>query len=181
MSLSDYCRATAGVITALALIASTVAPYEAPQEPTPIDPTIKEPIVATHPPEKPAEEEAIVEVEVVPTPTVVMSTQHIAQAMPATPAGTHQDWLAAAGITEEVWGCADTLIRRESGWRVNATNPSSGAYGIPQALPGTKMASAGADWQTNPITQLRWMAGYVQNRYGGFCQALEHSNRVGWY
>ena len=75
----------------------------------------------------------------------------------------------------------DALVTRESGWRVNATNASSGAYGIPQSLPGSKMASAGADWQTNPVTQLRWMTGYVNARYGGFCQANSFQLRNNWY
>ena len=60
-------------------------------------------------------------------------------------------------------GCLDNIIERESGGNVSATNPD-GAYGIPQALPGSKMASAGADWQTNPGTQIRWMIGYT-NRH----------------
>jgi hypothetical protein len=55
------------------------------------------------------------------------------------------------------------------------------AYGLPQALPGWKMRSAGADWRTNPVTQLRWMAGYVTRRYGGPCQALAFHRRHGWY
>jgi hypothetical protein len=96
-------------------------------------------------------------------------------------AGSHQDWMTAAGIPASVWSCASTLIERESNWDVYADNPTSDAYGIPQALPGEKMASAGADWRTNPVTQLRWMHGYVNGRYGGFCQALSHSYSVGWY
>lgn len=95
--------------------------------------------------------------------------------------GTKADWMRAAGIPEDLWGCVDALVARESGWRVNATNRSSGAYGLPQSLPGTKMASAGADWQTNPVTQLRWMTGYVNARYGGFCQANSFQLRNNWY
>ena len=72
------------------------------------------------------------------------------------------------------------LIYHESGCRVNASNPS-GAYGIPQALPGSKMASAGADWETNPVTQIRWMIGYVNGRYGGWSQALSWWYAHGWY
>ena len=64
---------------------------------------------------------------------------------------------------------------RESGWNVYADNPSSSAYGIPQALPGSKMASAGADWATNPVTQIRWGLGYIQDRYGSPCGAWGHS------
>jgi hypothetical protein len=76
--------------------------------------------------------------------------------------------------------CLSAIFTRESGWKINATNSSSGAYGIPQALPGSKMASAGADWRTNPWTQIRWAIGYVDGRYGGACGAWiywqAHSN-----
>jgi cell wall-associated NlpC family hydrolase len=70
---------------------------------------------------------------------------------------------------------------RESNWRWNAQNPSSGAYGIPQALPGSKMASAGSDWRTNGITQVRWGLGYIKGRYGSPAAAWGHSQRTGWY
>ncbi|MDK7123234.1 lytic transglycosylase, partial [Pauljensenia sp. UMB6358] len=66
-------------------------------------------------------------------------------------------------------------------WNPYAANAWSGAYGIPQALPGSKMASAGADWQTNPATQITWGLGYIAGRYGTPCGALGHSNSVGWY
>ena len=77
--------------------------------------------------------------------------------------------------------CLDELWVHESGWRWNAENPYSGAYGIPQALPGTKMAKAGADWRTNPVTQVRWGLGYISGRYGNACSALVHWPRYGWY
>ena len=69
---------------------------------------------------------------------------------------------------------------RESGWRYNAEN-ASGAYGIPQALPGSKMASAGPDWQTNPTTQIKWGLGYIKGRYGSPCQAWAAWQAQGWY
>ena len=69
----------------------------------------------------------------------------------------------------------------ESGWRWNAENPSSGAYGIPQALPGSKMASAGADWQTNPATQIEWGLGYIRDVYGSPCGAWGFKQSHGWY
>lgn len=97
------------------------------------------------------------------------------------PAGSHTDWMSAAGIPAEYHGIANDIITQESGWNVSATNRSSGAYGIPQALPGTKMASAGADWQTNPITQLRWMNSYVVGRYGSWKAAYAHKEATGWY
>lgn len=95
--------------------------------------------------------------------------------------GSHQDWLRAAGVPKDVWSCASALVMRESGWRVDATNPTSGAYGLPQALPGNKMATAGADWRTSPVTQLKWMDGYVTSRYGGWCQANSFQLSHGWY
>lgn len=97
------------------------------------------------------------------------------------PAGSHTDWMSAAGISASDQGSANAIISQESGWRVNATNRSSGAYGIPQALPGSKMASAGADWQTNPITQLKWMNSYVVGRYGSWQNAYAHKKSKGWY
>ena len=78
----------------------------------------------------------------------------------------------AAGVSEADISDALTLIYHESGCRTGATNQYSGAYGIPQALPGSKMAEAGSDWETNPVTQIRWMIGYVTKRYGGWSQAL---------
>lgn len=79
------------------------------------------------------------------------------------------------------WGALDRLWQRESGWRWNARNPSSGAYGIPQALPPSKMASAGADWLTNWATQINWGLGYIHGRYGNPAGAWRHSERTGWY
>jgi len=85
------------------------------------------------------------------------------------------------GWSESQWGCLNTLWTRESGWNTYATNSSSGAYGIPQALPGYKMASAGSDWRSNPITQIRWGIGYIASKYGSPCNALSHSNSYGYY
>lgn len=94
--------------------------------------------------------------------------------------GTCADWIRAAGVAEADVAAALDLINHESGCRWNAKNAYSGAYGIPQALPGSKMASAGADWETNPVTQIRWMAGYV-SRYGGWQGALNFWYAHGWY
>jgi cell wall-associated NlpC family hydrolase len=85
------------------------------------------------------------------------------------------------GWSASQWPPLDRLWQRESGWRWNARNPSSGAYGIPQALPPSKMASAGADWLTNWATQINWGLGYIQGRYGRPSSAWAHSQRVGWY
>jgi hypothetical protein len=78
------------------------------------------------------------------------------------------------------FGCLDQMWNRESGWRYNAYN-ASGAYGIPQALPGSKMASAGADWQTNPATQISWGLGYIKSIYGTPCSAWAFWQGHGYY
>lgn len=89
--------------------------------------------------------------------------------------------LPAYGWSEDQFGCLDSLWQRESGWNPRAANPYSGAFGIPQALPASKMATAGADWQYNPETQIRWGLGYIQARYGTPCGAWGHSESHGWY
>jgi len=78
------------------------------------------------------------------------------------------------------YGCLDNIWTRESGWRYNAEN-ASGAYGIPQALPGSKMATAGPNWQTDPTTQIKWGLGYIQGRYGDPCSAWSFWEAHGWY
>ncbi|MGZ4450957.1 MAG: aggregation-promoting factor C-terminal-like domain-containing protein [Nocardioides sp.] len=85
------------------------------------------------------------------------------------------------GYGQDQFPCLDSLYTGESGWRVDADNPTSSAYGIPQALPGSKMASAGPDWATNPETQIRWGLGYIQERYGSPCGALSFKSGHGWY
>lgn len=89
--------------------------------------------------------------------------------------------VAARGWASGEFDCLVALWSKESGWRVNAYNASSGAYGIPQALPGSKMATAGADWETNAATQVEWGLGYISGRYGTPCGAWAHSQDVGWY
>ncbi|HAN26115.1 MAG: hypothetical protein CMH36_03330 [Microbacterium sp.] len=89
--------------------------------------------------------------------------------------------LEARGMGQDQFSCLVALWNRESGWNVASYNKGSGAYGIPQALPGSKMASAGADWQTNPATQITWGLGYITGRYGTPCGAWAHSNATGWY
>lgn len=87
----------------------------------------------------------------------------------------------ARGWGEDQFACLDALWTKESGWRAEAHNPSSGAHGIPQALPGSKMASVGADWATNPVTQITWGLGYIEGRYGTPCAAWAHSKAKNWY
>ncbi|GEO70433.1 phage tail tape measure protein [Levilactobacillus acidifarinae] len=99
----------------------------------------------------------------------------------AAPTGSHKNWLKQAGISENQFAAYNSIITPESGWNPTIHNPGSSAYGIPQALPGSKMASAGSDWKTNPITQLKWMKSYVNGRYGGINQALSFRRSHGWY
>lgn len=79
------------------------------------------------------------------------------------------------------WTCLDQLWTRESGWQMVWNYQGSGAYGIPQALPASKMASAGADYMTNPATQIRWGLGYIRGRYGDPCAAWSHETANSWY
>ncbi|MGW5160793.1 aggregation-promoting factor C-terminal-like domain-containing protein [Nonomuraea wenchangensis] len=100
---------------------------------------------------------------------------------PGSNKATAKAMLASFGFGADQWGCLESLWTKESGWNERAMNRYSGAYGIPQSLPGSKMASAGADWQTNAATQIKWGLGYIKGRYGTPCGAWGHSQRVGWY
>jgi hypothetical protein len=100
---------------------------------------------------------------------------------PGTAKAIAYEMLVARGWGDAEYSCLVALWQRESNWNVNAHNPTSGAHGIPQALPGDKMATVAADWQTNPVTQITWGLGYIAGRYGTPCGAWEHSERKGWY
>ncbi len=91
--------------------------------------------------------------------------------------------IAAAdyGWGADQFSCLDSLWTKESGWDYRAYNASSGATGIPQALPGSKMATAGADWQSSAATQIRWGLGYIAAAYGTPCSAWGHSQVTNWY
>jgi hypothetical protein len=89
--------------------------------------------------------------------------------------------LGEFGFSADQFSCLDSLWTKESGWNVHADNPTSSAYGIPQALPGEKMASVASDWATNPATQIRWGLGYIAARYGSPCGAWAHSQSYNWY
>lgn len=89
--------------------------------------------------------------------------------------------VAKRGWSRRQYKCLARLWMRESHWNNRAGNHWSGAYGIPQALPGAKMRSAGSDWRSNPKTQIRWGLGYIKHRYGSPCRAWSHSRSTGWY
>lgn len=97
------------------------------------------------------------------------------------PTGSHQNWMKQAGFSPSEYAAIDYIVNHESSWNPQAVNPSSGAYGLPQSLPASKLASAGSDWRTNPITQLKWMRDYVNGRYGGANGALAFWKRNHWY
>jgi hypothetical protein len=103
-------------------------------------------------------------------PAASGSPQQIAEAM-----------LASFGWSSSQFSCLDPLWAHESGWSTTAYNSGSGAYGIPQALPGSRMASAGPDWQTDAATQIRWGLEYVEDTYGSPCAAWDHEQATGWY
>ena len=105
----------------------------------------------------------------------------VANVEPGTARAIALEMVLARGWDEGQFACLDSLWTKESGWRVDAHNPSSGAHGIPQALPGNKMASAGADWQGDAATQITWGLGYIAGRYGTPCAAWSHSQARNWY
>lgn len=120
--------------------------------------------------------ESVKQVEVIgaklPTPTNPTENQAVGREM-----------MLAAGYGEDQWPCLYNLWMRESGWRVNAGNPTSGAYGIPQSLPASKMAVFGADYMTNAQTQIAWGLNYIKGRYGTPCGAWNafNSRSPHWY
>lgn len=119
-----------------------------------------------------------------PKPPPPPKPKHVAPNITPNPGSAQayaQQAVAARGWGTGEFNCLVALWNKESGWRVNAMNPSSGAYGIPQSLPGNKMASAGADWETNPATQINWGLNYIQNRYSTPCSAFGKSQSQGWY
>jgi hypothetical protein len=113
-----------------------------------------------------------------PESQAVTGTESLADEDPRTVA---RALLAEFGFSADQFGCLDSLWTSESGWRVTADNPHSSAYGIPQALPGSKMSSFGADWATNPVTQIRWGLDYIKDRYGSPCGAWSFKQGRGWY
>lgn len=122
--------------------------------------------------------------EAAPPPTPVMSVR-LAPAAGIPDPGSAMD-IGLRMVIERGWDssefdCLAALWDKESRWDVYAFNASSGAYGIPQAVPGDKMAAAGDDWQTNPATQISWGLSYIANRYASPCGAWEFSGQNGWY
>lgn len=89
--------------------------------------------------------------------------------------------MQAAGISQGDWAATDYIVSHESAWSVTATNPDSGAYGLCQALPASKMASAGDDYNSNPVTQLKWCHDYSMKRYGGWWNSFAYWKANQWW
>jgi hypothetical protein len=98
-----------------------------------------------------------------------------------TPQQIARAMLAGYGWSDSQFSYLDQLWAHESGWNPHAENVGSGAYGIAQALPGTKMASVGSDWRTNPATQIKWGLNYIQSTYGSPAGAWAHEQASNWY
>lgn len=92
-----------------------------------------------------------------------------------------KEMAAERGWTGDQWTCLNNLWTKESGWSTRSSNSSGTAWGIPQALPGSKMSSEGSDWRTNPRTQIRWGFKYIKSRYGSPCKAWSHFMSHNWY
>jgi hypothetical protein len=112
------------------------------------------------------------------TGVAVTRTEDLTQADPKTLA---KALMPLYGLSTSQFSCVDNIWEHESRWNVHADNPYSSAYGIPQALPGSKMASAGPNWQNSAETQIRWGLNYIKERYGSACSAWSFKQAHGWY
>ncbi|MEV8523267.1 MULTISPECIES: transglycosylase SLT domain-containing protein [unclassified Streptomyces] len=113
--------------------------------------------------------------------TLLAATGVAMAAVPAQAAPTSAQTIAQQMMPSDQFQCFSNIVNHESGWNPSATNASSGAYGLVQALPGSKMASAGADWKSNPATQIKWGLNYMKERYGSPCGAWNFWQQNSWY
>ena len=156
-------------------------PVTSPSRPTPVAPA---PAAPSPPAPAPVAPAPVAPAPVAPAPVAPAPAPPAPVAPVNDPAGAQN--YAAGRMGSYGWDgnefrCLVNLWNRESNWRTNAANPYSGAYGIPQSLPGSKMATHGADWQTNYRTQINWGLDYIKYRYGSPCAAWAHSEAVNWY
>lgn len=122
--------------------------------------------------------------EITPQPTPshqVKTAQDAQEGLSISKDDSHILLAQEAGIDSSEFSYVDYIVTRESGWRWNAQEPHTHAYGMCQSLPATKMASAGEDWLTNPVTQLKWCNSYAHSRYGGWKQAYEFWTSHHWW
>ena len=117
-----------------------------------------------------------------PAPTATQSTPAFTKpASSGSPQQIAQGLLSSFSWSASQFACLNPLWQHESGWSVSAQNAGSGAYGIPQAMPGSRMASAGPNWQTSATTQIKWGLQYIKSTYGSPCAAWSHEQATGWY
>jgi resuscitation-promoting factor RpfB len=201
-SLTDGATVTVSQVTTGQVTSVQALPYQTTQE---SDATLAKGATAVVKAGKAGTQQityAVVYIDGVPTGQTVLSTTVLTPpttqvvkvgtkaAAPATTAPIVVDPGSAQAIAQQMllargWGndqlsCLIQMWNHESGWRVNAAN-ASGAYGIPQALPGSKMAAYGSDWQTNPATQIAWGLAYISGRYSTPCGAWSSWQVNGWY
>ncbi len=147
-------------------------------------PVVKKPVVEKPAAKKPAAKKPAVKKPAAKKPVAEKKLSSRKKALKnarKNPKAAARVLVADRGWSSTQFTCLDSLWERESNWNYRADNPSSSAYGIPQALPGSKMKSAGSDWKTNPATQIEWGLGYIEGRYGSPCKAWSHSQSTGWY
>lgn len=177
----EEARRRAAAAAAAAKVQPPAVP--APMRPAPADPAPENPPAGNPVPANPAPP--------VPAPAPAAPPSPPAVVVPSAPAGAVNDpagaksyasgRLGAYGWGSDQFLCLARLWTKESNWLTTATNPYSGAYGIPQALPPGKYSSAGSDWLTNYRTQIEWGLGYIRERYGSPCSAWNHSVARNWY
>jgi hypothetical protein len=150
--------------------------------PSPTTLTILDPAPVPSLPARPAPPMPAGKVLVVVKPTPKPAPKPRPKAtLPPVPSVADARAYARARIGSPQFSCLDALFEHESSWNTFARNPSSGAYGIPQALPGSKMGSIASDWRYNPLTQVKWGLSYIAAAYGTACAAWSHSQNFGWY
>lgn len=163
--------AAAASVAAVAIVRDTFSVVAPPPPPPP--PPVEEPEPEPEPEPKSAPEPV--------DEAAAFTPPAFAAPSPGTAQAIAYDMVMARGWGEGEFSCLVSLWNKESGWRVDAMNPSSGAYGIPQSLPGSKMASVAPDWQTNAATQIEWGLRYITERYSAPCGAWATSEAQGWY
>jgi hypothetical protein len=125
--------------------------------------------------------DAIAQRQAVQKRAAELAAKKAAAAVSGSPQQVAAAMLGSFGWSSGQFSCLDPLWEHESSWSATAANAGSGAYGIPQALPGSRMASAGPDWQTNAATQITWGLKYIKGTYGSPCAAWAHEQAAGWY
>ena len=193
---SAFGRPAAMAVTAFGLVCASAAVYQTAAASHAHAPTVRAAVEITSTPgtvpsravgDQVSRSQARPTLPVVPAakPAAAPRTTSAAATLgPASPAQAQQmAWamLSAYGWNQAQWPCLNKLWTQESSWITTAENPSSGAYGIPQSLPASKMASAGADYRTNTRTQLTWGMQYVKEAYGSPCQAWDFHLAHNWY